>query len=121
MILVSSMLGQVFLLLHVLLVGLLLLLVLDYLLMDSLQLQLRLVHRVLLHCLQALDAGGFFSHASLHLHEMLGDTARVIWGRDGGAEGVIGSPTCCGGEEGGSAYLLLVGVMGLSVAIVNGP
>ena len=121
MILVSSMLGQVFLLLHVLLVGLLLLLVLDYLMMDSLQLQLRLVHRVLLHCLQALDAGGFFSHARLHLHEMLGDTARVIWGGDGGAEGVIRSTTCCGGEEGGSTYLLLVGVMGLCVAIVDAP
>lgn len=44
MILVPSMFGQILLLLHVLLIGLLLLLVLDYLLMDSLQLQLRLVH-----------------------------------------------------------------------------
>ena len=121
MILVPSMFGQILLLLHVLLIGLLLLLVLDYLLMDPLQLQLSLVHRVLLHCLQALDAGGFFSHASLHLHEMLGDTACVIWGGDGGAEGMIRSATCCGGEEGGPSYLLLVGVMGLCVAIVDGP
>jgi hypothetical protein len=60
---------------------------------------------------EALDARGFFSHASLHLHEMLGDTARVVWGGDGGAEGVIRSTSCCGGEEGGSTYLLLVGVM----------
>jgi hypothetical protein len=44
MILVPSMFGQILLLLHVLLIGLLLLLVLDYLLMDPLQLQLRLVH-----------------------------------------------------------------------------
>ena len=57
--------------------------------MDPLQLLLCLVHRVLLHCLQAVHTGGLVSHASLHLHEMLGDTARVLWGGDGGAEGVI--------------------------------
>lgn len=96
-----------------LLIGLLLLLILDYLLVDSLKLQLRLVHRVLLHCLQALHSSGFFSHASLHLHEVLSYTACVIWGRDSGAEGVIRSTSCCGGEEGGSTYFLVVGLMGL--------
>jgi len=120
MVLISGVFGQILLLLHVLLIRLLLLLVLHYLLVDSLQLQLRLVHRILLHCLQALDSGGFFSHASLHLHKVLSDTARVVWGGDGGAEGMIRSTSCCGGEEGGSTYLLLVGVMRLCVTIVDG-
>ncbi len=121
MVLVPCMFGHIFLLLRVFLIRLLLSLILHYLLVDSLQLQLRLVHRVLLHCLQAVHTGGFFSHASLHLHEMLGYTARVLWGGNGGPEGVIRSSRSCRGEEGSSTYLLLVGVMGIGISIVDAP
>jgi hypothetical protein len=64
--------------LHVLLVRRLLLLLLRYPLMNSLQLLLCLLHRVLLYLLQSLHTVRFFRNTRLHLHQSLSDPASIL-------------------------------------------
>ena len=115
MILLSGMLSYLLLLLQMFLICGLLLLVFRDPLMYPLQLQLRLMHRVLLHLLQPVDPRRLLRDPILHLHELLGDASRIIRGGDRRAEGAV--CLCRGREEGRLTYLFLSGVVGVGFII----